>query len=53
MGKPEPLSRVWVTTDSGRVTTAYVTESGEWYLLCPKARKAGEAIVRWSHERNK
>ncbi|HAS1958728.1 TPA: 50S ribosomal protein L13 [Enterobacter cloacae] len=46
-GKPKPLTRVWVETDTGRETTGYVKSDGEWFINCPHIRATGAKVLRW------
>ena len=45
--KPNPLTRVWVETDTGRETTGYVKSDGEWFINCPRIRATGAKVLRW------
>ena len=45
---PKTLERVWVETDTGRKTTAYLKSDGEWFLFCRKIAETGAKVVRWS-----
>ncbi|CZW48595.1 gp12 [Enterobacter hormaechei] len=49
-GKPKPLTRVWVETDTGRETTGYVKSNGEWYLLCRKVAAENPEVIRWEDD---
>lgn len=44
---PEPLTRVWVMTDTGRKTTAYLKRDGEWFLFCRKIAAGNPKVVSW------
>lgn len=44
---PKTLSRVWVETESGRKTTAYLKSDGQWFLFCRKIADTNPVIVRW------
>ena len=44
---PKTFIRVWVQTDTGQQTTAYVKAAGTWYINCPRIRAAGAIVVRW------
>lgn len=44
---PSPLTRVWILTDSGKQTTAYIKPSGEWFLFCRKIAAENPEIVEW------
>ncbi|MGE4870342.1 DUF551 domain-containing protein [Yersinia enterocolitica] len=44
---PKPLIRVWVLTDSGKQTTAYIRKSGEWFLFCRKISADNPVITKW------
>ena len=44
---PPPFTKVWVMTDSGRRTTAYVKSNGDWFVFCPKIAAEKPEIVRW------
>lgn len=44
---PPSFSRVWVITDTGQQTTAYVKSDGEWIINCPRIRATGAAVLRW------
>lgn len=46
-GKPKPLTRVWVMTDTGRETTGYVKSDGEWHINCSRIRATGAKVLRW------
>lgn len=46
---PEPFVRVWVKTDTGRQTTAYIKSNGEWFINCERIRATGVQVVRWRH----
>lgn len=46
-GKPKPLTRVWVETDTGRETTGYVKSDGEWFINCPRIRATSAKVLRW------
>lgn len=46
-GKPKPLTRVWVMTDTGRETTGYVKSDGEWHINCERIRATGAKVLRW------
>lgn len=48
--KPKPFVRVWVETDTGRKTTAYVNSSGGWVISCPSIKASGAKVVRWKDE---
>lgn len=48
--QPKPFARVWVETDTGRKTTAYVNCRGEWEINCPSIRVSGAKVVRWKDE---
>ncbi len=49
-GKPKPLTRVWVLTDTGRETTGYVKSDGEWFINCPRIRATGAKVLRWRED---
>ena len=44
---PRTFTRVWVITDTGQQTTAYVKSDGEWFINCDRIRGAGAAVLRW------
>ena len=44
---PRALNRVWVITDAGQQTTAYVKSDGEWFINCPRIRATGAVVLRW------
>ncbi|HDX9078092.1 TPA: 50S ribosomal protein L13 [Klebsiella oxytoca] len=44
---PRRFSRVWVMTDTGQQTTAYVKSNGEWHINCARIRATGAAVLRW------
>lgn len=44
---PNPLIRVWVLTDSGKQTTAYIRKNGEWFLFCRKISADDPVITKW------
>ncbi|ENQ0854078.1 50S ribosomal protein L13 [Klebsiella sp. JL973] len=44
---PRRFSRVWVMTDTGQQTTAYVKRDGEWFINCARIRATGAAVLRW------
>ncbi len=44
---PKPFSRVWVKTDSGKETTAYVNAAGEWRINCPRIAAENPTVVSW------
>jgi hypothetical protein len=44
---PTPFVRVWVMTDTGRQTTGYVNNAGEWTINCPKVQASGAVVVKW------
>ncbi|EML3935623.1 50S ribosomal protein L13 [Klebsiella pneumoniae] len=44
---PRTFTRVWVITDTGQQTTAYVKSDGEWFITCDRIRAAGAAVLRW------
>ena len=46
-GKPKPLTRVWVMTDTGRETTGYVKSDDEWHINCARIRATGAKVLRW------
>ena len=46
-GKPKPLTRVWVMTDTGRETTGYLKSDGEWVINCVTIRATGAKVERW------
>ncbi|CAM7367375.1 50S ribosomal protein L13 [Phytobacter diazotrophicus] len=47
---PRAFSRVWVMTDTGQQTTAYVKSDGEWIINCPRIRATGAAVLNWRAE---
>ena len=44
---PRSFSRVWVITDTGQQTTAYVKSDGEWFINCPRIRATGAVVLQW------
>ncbi|HEJ8309861.1 TPA: 50S ribosomal protein L13 [Klebsiella michiganensis] len=44
---PRSFVRVWVMTDTGKQTTAYVKSDGEWYINCDRIRATGAVVLRW------
>ncbi|HBQ0971470.1 TPA: 50S ribosomal protein L13 [Klebsiella pneumoniae] len=44
---PRTFTRVWVITDTGEQTTAYVKSDGEWYINCDRIRATGAVVLRW------
>ena len=44
---PRTFTRVWVITDTGEQTTAYVKSDGEWFINCDRIRATGAAVLRW------
>ncbi|HCM6144894.1 TPA: 50S ribosomal protein L13 [Klebsiella aerogenes] len=44
---PRSFVRVWVMTDTGKQTTAYVKSNGEWYINCERIRATGSVVLRW------
>ncbi|EMM2471120.1 50S ribosomal protein L13 [Raoultella ornithinolytica] len=44
---PRTFTRVWVKTDTGQQTTAYVKSDGEWHINCPRIRASGTVVLRW------
>lgn len=44
---PRTFTRVWVITDAGQQTMAYVKSDGEWYINCDRIRATGAAVLRW------
>ncbi|CFR14952.1 Uncharacterised protein [Yersinia frederiksenii] len=44
---PKPLTRVWVLTDTGKQTTAYIKKSGEWFLFCRNISADNPVITKW------
>ncbi len=44
---PKPFTRVWVMTNSGKQTTAYIRKDGEWFLFCRKIAAEKPVIVKW------
>lgn len=47
---PRSFIRVWVMTDTGQQTTAYVKSNGEWYIDCDRIRATGAVVLRWRDE---
>jgi len=43
----DPLTRVWVMTDAGRKTTAYLKRDGEWFLFSRKIATDNPKVVNW------
>ncbi|HCF6547561.1 TPA: 50S ribosomal protein L13 [Klebsiella pneumoniae] len=44
---PRTFTRVWVITDTGEQTTAYLKSDGEWFINCDRIRATGAAVLRW------
>lgn len=44
---PRALNRVWVITDTGQQTTAYVNGAGQWMINCPRIQATGAIVLRW------
>ncbi len=44
---PRSFTRVWVITDTGQQTTAYVKSGGEWFINCDRIRATGAVVLRW------
>ncbi|NKG32491.1 50S ribosomal protein L13 [Erwinia rhapontici] len=44
---PRKFQRVWVKTDSGKETTAYVNAAGEWRINCPRIAAENPTVVSW------
>lgn len=44
---PRTFTRVWVITDTGQQTTAYVKSDGEWFINCDRIRATGAVVLRW------
>ncbi|MEQ4875317.1 hypothetical protein ABN151_05845 [Klebsiella oxytoca] len=44
---PRTFTRVWVMTDTGQQTTAYVKSGGEWFINCARIRASGAIVLRW------
>ncbi|HBW1446770.1 TPA: 50S ribosomal protein L13 [Klebsiella pneumoniae] len=44
---PRTFTRVWVITDTGEQTTAYVKSDGEWFINCNRIRATGAKVLRW------
>ncbi|VYU64000.1 50S ribosomal protein L13 [Klebsiella oxytoca] len=44
---PRTFTRVWVITDTGQQTTAYVKRDGEWFINCARIRATGAIVLRW------
>ncbi|TYL72920.1 50S ribosomal protein L13 [Klebsiella pneumoniae] len=44
---PRTFTRVWVITDTGQQTTAYVKSNGEWHINCDRIRATGAVVLRW------
>ncbi|MBK5074603.1 DUF551 domain-containing protein [Budviciaceae bacterium CWB-B4] len=44
---PEPLTKVWVKTNTGKQTTGYVKNNGEWHLFCRRIAADNPVIVEW------
>lgn len=44
---PRTFTRVWVITDTGQQTTAYVNGSGQWMINCPRIQATGAIVLRW------
>ena len=44
---PRTFTRVWVMTDTGQQTTAYVNGAGQWMINCPRIHATGAVVLRW------
>ncbi|MCI7979445.1 50S ribosomal protein L13 [Klebsiella pneumoniae] len=44
---PRTFNRVWVITDTGEQTTAYIKSNGEWFFNCPRIQATGAKVLRW------
>ncbi|SFQ99047.1 hypothetical protein SAMN04487773_0907 [Enterobacter sp. kpr-6] len=44
---PEPFTKVWVLTDSGRRVTGYVKSNGEWFIFCREIAATKPEVLRW------
>ncbi|HBX6372391.1 TPA: 50S ribosomal protein L13 [Klebsiella variicola] len=44
---PRSFVRVWVMTDAGKQTTAYIKSNGEWFFNCPRIQATGAKVLRW------
>ncbi|HGO5328955.1 DUF551 domain-containing protein [Klebsiella oxytoca] len=44
---PRTFTRVWVMTDTGQQTTAYVKSDGEWFINCARIQATGTTVLRW------
>lgn len=44
---PKALVRVWVRTDAGNQTTAYLKRDGSWFIFCRKISATNPTIERW------
>ncbi|HCB0368449.1 TPA: 50S ribosomal protein L13 [Klebsiella pneumoniae] len=44
---PRTFTRVWVITDAGQQTTAYVKSDGVWLINCDRIRATGAVVLRW------
>ena len=42
---PRTFTRVWVITDTGQQTTAYVKSGGQWFGNCDRIRAAEPLIA--------
>lgn len=45
--QPRTFTRVWVITDTGQQTTAYVKSDGEWFINFDRIRATGAVVLRW------
>lgn len=45
--QPKTFVRVWVLTDTGRQTTAFVKSDGEWHINCERIRATGAVVLQW------
>jgi len=44
---PKPYDRVWLKTSTGRQTTGYVKNSGEWVISCPRIAAEKPTVISW------
>ncbi|EHK8991082.1 50S ribosomal protein L13 [Escherichia coli] len=44
---PKSFVRVWVLTDTGEQTTAYVKSDASWVINCPRIAATDAQVLRW------
>lgn len=45
--QPKPLVKVWVKTDTGKQTTAYMRNNGAWFFFCKKVADENPMVIMW------